>query len=56
MSQFDRDQFEKDLIKEILKIQDKLGKKYNIKFSIDVTWQLKDDSKSAPVSSSMVAG
>lgn len=42
MTKFDREKFEKDLIEEISKVQDKLGKKYNIKFSIDVTWQVSE--------------
>lgn len=39
---FDRQKFEKDLISEILEVQDKLGKKYGIKFSIDVSWNISE--------------
>lgn len=40
MTKFNKEEFEKDLIKEILLVQDKLGKRYGIKFSIDVQWKL----------------
>lgn len=44
---FDKEKFEKDLIAEILKVQDKLSKKYNKKFSIDVSWKISEEKEKA---------
>lgn len=37
---FNREQFEKDIIAEVLKMKDRLEKKYEIKCELDVTWSV----------------
>jgi len=39
---FNSEEFQKDLIDEILAVKEKLEKKYNVKCSLDVDWSVPD--------------
>ncbi len=47
-TKFDKDKFEKDLIDRILEIQAILSDKYGVRFTIDVSWKLADESDESP--------